>query len=633
MSYADLWMRCNICDKEVAIIMNIRTLIPILISLLLITLLEIALIQGFEFSNLPIDLSGYLPKFGLLFLVNTAIFLMALVLWRFGIRRLIKRPILGELNFRAKLIIAFSFMTLVPTVLLLFVSYNLNIESIERWADEKVALALRESVDLTNALEIFHTLPMADSAERIAFDPEIVELLANEKDVGERASVLALEEDYMVAIYNSVGNRIFSTMANQPPVKISNFLPPIEVLPDIPTTSDIDVGDEGLFLCAMPIFSESDEERLGAVVIGRMLPFNRSSIASIRKRVNSLRADIGAGQASYIRAIATKRPAQKAVILVLLLTSALIFFIAFWTSALISKGITNPINSLIAGTKQVASGNLNYTVDVDTKDEFAILANSFNRMTEDLKRSTEELKRAEKMAVWQEVAQKLAHEIKNPLTPIQLCAQRLQRRYQSNPEGFAEILSQCTQTIVDEVEGLRSLLDEFSKLAKMPAPQLRRIDVRKIILNAIELLGELSENITIKTEFASEIPTILADGDQIKRACFNIIKNAIESMSEQGGNLTIKTGRVCAAGALPSQPNQQEQVVIQFIDTGPGVPSEVLPKLFLPHFSTKKDGMGLGLAIVRKIVDDHRGEIHVDPSSSKGGTTFTIRLPVAETDS
>jgi len=599
--------------------MNIRTLISVLITLLLITLLEIALTQGFEFSNLPINLSGYLPKFGLLFLVNIAIFLMALVLWRFGIRRLIKRPLLAGLNFRAKLIIAFSFMTLVPTVLLLFVSYNLNIESIERWADEKVALALQEAVNLTNALPIFHTLPMADSAENIAFDPEIVELLGNENDVSARANALALEEDYIVAIYNSVGNRIFSTITNQPPLKISDFLQPIEMLPDIPTISDIDVGDESLFLCAMPVFSESLEERLGAVVIGRILPFNRSSIAAIRKRVNSLRADIGAGQASYIRAVTTRRPAQKTVILVLLLTASLIFFVAFWTSALISKGITNPINRLIAGTKQVAGGNLNYAVEVETKDEFAILANSFNRMTKDLKRSTEELKRAEKMAVWQEVAQKLAHEIKNPLTPIQLCAQRLQRRYQSNQENFSEVLSQCTQTIIDEVEGLRLLLDEFSKLAKMPAPQLSRVDVRKIIRNAIELFAELSENITIKTEFDSEIPPILADRDQIKRACFNIIKYAVESMAKEGGNLTIR--------AYYLEP--RKQVIIEFIDTGPGVSPEVLPKLFLPHFSTKKDGMGLGLAIVRKIVDDHGGEIYVDSPSSEGGTTFTIGLPVA----
>ncbi|HIE29545.1 TPA: HAMP domain-containing protein [Candidatus Poribacteria bacterium] len=615
--------------------MSIRTLIPTLITLLLITLLEIALIQGFEFSNLPINLSGYLPKFSLLFLVNVAIFLMAVVLWRFGIRHLIKKPLLAGLNFRTKLIIALSFMTLVPTVLLLFVSYNLNIESIERWADEKVALALREAVNLTNALEIFHTLPMADIAERIAFDPELIELLERKEDVSERGNALASEEDYIVAIYNSFGNRIFSTMSNQPPLKISDFLPPVEALPDIPTTSDIDVGDEGLFLCAMPISSpakpvlersegsgfstESDEERLGAVVIGRILPFNRSSIASIRKRVNSLRADIGAGQASYIRSVATKRPAQKAVILVLLLTSALIFCIAFWTSALISKSITNPIDRLIAGTEQVARGNLDYTVDVEGKDEFAFLANSFNRMTEDLKRSTEELRRAEKMAVWQEVAQKLAHEIKNPLTPIQLSAQRLQRRYHSNREGFSAILSQCTQTIVDEVEGLRRLLDEFSKLAKMPAPQLKRVDVRKGIQNAIELFGELSENITIKTEFEAEMPAILADDDQIKRSFFNIIKNAIESMAQQGGSLTIK--------AYYSR--LDKQVVIQFIDTGPGVSPEVLPKLFLPHFSTKKDGMGLGLAIVRKIIDDHGGEIYVDSPSSEEGTIFTIRLPVA----
>ncbi len=597
--------------------MKTRTLTTIIIALLLITLLEVALISGFEFSYLPFSFAGYLNKFILLFLVNGIIFAMLLVLWRWGIRRVIIQPLLAKLNFRTKLVIAFSFMTLLPTVLLLFVSYNLNVRSIERWADEKVARALKESVNLSNALEVFHILHMADSAEKLAFDAELVEALAREMDVSPRATALAEEEDYIVAIYDARGDKIFSTHPEQPPMQLSHFMPPVEeLLDDHPTTSDIDINDEGLFLCSMPIYSTSYEQRLGAVVVGRMLPFNRKSIALIRKQIGALKADIGAGHESYQRAAVTKRPAQKAVLIVLLLTAALIFLIAFWTSSMISTGITNPINKLVVGTQQIARGNLNYRVHVNTEDEFAVLADSFNQMTEDLKRSTEELKRAEKMAVWQEVARKLAHEIKNPLTPIQLCAQRLQRRYHNNPDGYAEILEQCTQTIVNEVEGLRHLLDEFAKLARMPPPQLSSVDARKVINYAVELYGELPSNITVTTEFFENLPLILADEEQIKRACFNIIKNAIESMMDDGGSLIIK--------ASPSE--SQEHVILQFIDTGPGVPPDIQEKLFLPHFSTKKDGMGLGLAIVRKIVDDHGGEIMVDKGEIKG-TIFTLRLP------
>ena len=337
-----------------------------------------------------------------------------------------------------------------------------------------------------------------------------------------------------------------------------------------------------------------------------------------REKIDELKIRVGEGQASYQHAAATRKPALKEMFIVLLLTSALILLIAFWATSMISRSITEPIQKLVRGTKQIAKGNLKYQVSVHTEDEFAILADAFNQMTEDLEHSTEELKRAEKLAAWREMAQKLAHEIKNPLTPIQLNAQRLQRRYHTNPEGYGELVDQLTEIIIDEVEGIRRLLDEFSRLARLPAPELKLTDVREIIEKAVELMGELPANTTINSDITTNLPPVYADEEQMKRAIFNIIKNAIESMMGEGGKLTIK--------AYPSK----EQVIIQFIDTGPGVPPEVQSKLFVPHFSTKKDGMGLGLAIVKKTIDAHGGEITVDTNPPAPGTTFTIQLPIAK---
>jgi len=595
------------------IVMNKRTLAAILITLFVITLFELALIQGFEIPHLPVNQS----VFFLLYIVNGAVFLSLWALWHFGIGYLIRRLPLTKLNLRAKLVLSFSFMTLVPTVLMLIVSYNLLAKSSENWANEKVALALQEADNLTKALEAFRTLLMTDSVEKISWDNELARTLSQGKDITERASTIAQSEDYLLAIYDAKGNRLFSE-SEYLPLHFSKYFPPIDKLPDEPMTFDTDVGGEGLYLCAQPIYSEDVTRRVGAVLIGQLTPFTRAEVKEIRENIDELKIRVGEGQASYQQAAATRKPALKEMLIVLLLTSALILLIAFWATSMISRSITEPIQRLVRGTKQIAKGNLNYRVSVHTEDEFSILASAFNQMTEDLKRSTEELKRAEKLAAWREIAQKLAHEIKNPLTPIQLNAQRLQRRYHTNPEGYGELVDQLTKIIIDEVEGIRRLLNEFSKLARLPAPELKPTDVHKIIEKATELMGELPANITINSDIVANLPLIYADEEQIKRAIFNIVKNAIESMMEKGGKLTIK--------AYPSK----EQVVIQFIDTGPGVPPEMQSKLFVPHFSTKKDGMGLGLAIVKKTIDAHGGDIAVDTNPPESGTTFTIRLPVAK---
>jgi len=592
--------------------MKKRTLAAILITLFVITLFELALIREFDFLHLPVDVS-----FFLLFIINGAAFSILWALWHFGIRHLARRLPLTKLNLRAKLVLSFSLMALVPTVLMLIVSYNLLEKSIENWANEKVALAFKDTDDLTKALEAFRTLLMTDSAEKISWDDELARALSEGIDITERASIIAESEDYLLAVYDAKGNRLFSESEHLP-LHFSKYFPPIAELPSDPLTFDTDVGGEGLYLCAKPVYSEDVTRRVGAILIGQLTPFTRAEVQEIREKIDELKARVGEGQASYQQAAATRKPALKEMLFVLLLTSGLILLIALWATSMISRSITEPIQKLVRGTKQIAKGNLKYRVSVHTEDEFALLADAFNQMTEDLEHSTEELKRAEKLAAWREIAQKLAHEIKNPLTPIQLNAQRLQRRYHTNPEGYGELVDQLTTIIIDEVEGIRSLLNEFSRLARLPAPELKPTDIRKVIEKAIELMGELPANIRIDADITANLPPIHLDEEQMKRAFFNIVKNAIESMMKEGGKLTIKAS------------SSKDQMIIQFIDTGPGVPPEIQSKLFVPHFSTKKDGMGLGLAIVKKTIDAHGGDITVDTNPPEPGTTFTIRLPTAK---
>ena len=292
-------------------------------------------------------------------------------------------------------------------------------------------------------------------------------------------------------------------------------------------------------------------------------------------------------------------------------------------SRILAKGINNPIQSIVKGTEEIVDGNLDYEVKVRSKDEFAVLARAFNQMVGDLRRRTEELKRAEKIAAWQEIAQKLAHEIKNPLTPIQLSAQRLHRRYHNNPGEYAELLEGCTQTIITAVEGLRHLLDEFSQLARLPAPELSSLKLDEVIEATIDIFGEFPRHIDVQVDVPSDLPSVIGDTEHLKRAFLNLIKNGFEAMDNMPeGSLTIR--------AFPS--TDKSKVHVHFTDTGKGIPPEVREKIFTPHVSTKRDGMGLGLAIVKKIMTDLGGDIHLEePKPGQSGTTFVLWLRATAT--
>jgi two-component system nitrogen regulation sensor histidine kinase NtrY len=221
---------------------------------------------------------------------------------------------------------------------------------------------------------------------------------------------------------------------------------------------------------------------------------------------------------------------------------------------------------------------------------------------------------AQRLAAWREVAQRIAHEIKNPLTPIQLSAQRLRRRLGGRLADDGGVLEECTGTIIGEVEGLRRLVDEFSRFARMPRLAPTPTDLRRLLEGVVALYGETHPAVTLPTELAADVPTLEADGDQLKRALLNLLDNAVEAGATE---VRLGTRWDRAAG----------RVEIVVADDGPGIAPEVRDKLFLPYFSTKTTGMGLGLPIVHQIVSDHGGHIRVEDNRPKG-SRFVIDLPV-----
>jgi two-component system, NtrC family, nitrogen regulation sensor histidine kinase NtrY len=223
--------------------------------------------------------------------------------------------------------------------------------------------------------------------------------------------------------------------------------------------------------------------------------------------------------------------------------------------------------------------------------------------------------RAQKVAAWREVARRLAHEIKNPLTPIQLSAERLRRKLTALDPPLVDLVQECTSTIIGEVESLKGLVDEFSQFARMPAPRAVPTDLASLINETLALYDGLFTAVHFERRFDPAVVDVRADPEQLKRVLINLIDNAIEAMNRQG-TIAIETAR--------DQPNGFVRIVVA--DDGPGIPEGEREKLFLPYYSTKGRGSGLGLAIVRRIVAEHGGSVDVADNVPRG-TRFTIELP------
>jgi nitrogen fixation/metabolism regulation signal transduction histidine kinase len=233
---------------------------------------------------------------------------------------------------------------------------------------------------------------------------------------------------------------------------------------------------------------------------------------------------------------------------------------------------------------------------------------------------TSEMLRAQRALAWQEVARRIAHEIKNPLTPIALSADRIARQLERGtaPEAIRRILEECSQTILREVESVRTLVDEFSQFSRFPAAQPVPADLNGIVENALAVFQDRLAGIRVRKELAAELPMVHVDPEQFKRVIVNLVDNAAEAMQDS----PVKDLLVATSAG------DADMVELVIADSGCGVSREDKEKLFLPYFSTKGRGTGLGLAIVNRILTDHNAAIRVE-DNLPSGARFLIDVPVA----
>jgi two-component system nitrogen regulation sensor histidine kinase NtrY len=347
-----------------------------------------------------------------------------------------------------------------------------------------------------------------------------------------------------------------------------------------------DRADEEVFH-AIPLRGiGKDRPLLGILLIGN----SRRSYVELKRRIRDAALLVGGG----------------GIVLAILLSS--------WASA----RVTRPVEQLARAAQDVASGNWNASVQVEGHDEVAQLAESFNRMTSELLAQKERLVQTERVAAWRELARRLAHELKNPLFPLQLTVENLIRAREQSPEMFEEIFRESSHTLLAEISNLKGIIGRFSEFSTMPQPQLQRVQVNEIVeavarLFQAQFQAKGREVIHCQMQLDRRLDPIAADPELLHRALSNLVLNAMDAMPN-GGTLTLRTRR------------DDGKVAIEVCDTGSGLTREECERIFTPYYTSKQHGTGLGLAIVQSVVSDHGGRISVQSEPGKG-TTFVIELP------
>jgi two-component system, NtrC family, nitrogen regulation sensor histidine kinase NtrY len=347
-----------------------------------------------------------------------------------------------------------------------------------------------------------------------------------------------------------------------------------------------DAADDEMFH-AIPLRGKvNSQPLLGILLIGN----SRRSYVELERRIRASALLVGGG----------------GIVLAILLSS--------WAAA----RVTRPVERLAHAAQEVAAGNWSARVAIEGNDELSQLADSFNRMTAELLNQKERLVQAERVAAWRELARRLAHELKNPLFPLQLTVENLLRARQNSPEEFDEVFRESSATLLAEISNLKVIIGRFSEFSKMPQPQLQPTDMNELLrgigqLFRAQLQAPERKPIECILDLDGSLRPVPADAELLHRALSNLVLNAMDAMPD-GGTLTLCTHQ------------KGDGTVIEIADTGSGLTPEECERIFTPYYTSKQHGTGLGLAIVQSVVSDHKGTINVHSEPGKG-TRFVIGLP------
>ncbi|MDP1916723.1 MAG: ATP-binding protein [Myxococcales bacterium] len=397
--------------------------------------------------------------------------------------------------------------------------------------------------------------------------------------------------------------------------------------PAIVTARAIDYGDRRVWAIGGVLLDEARAKSLARLTGARVeVHSNGRLVAAAGETPRApIRRAVGVGSVAEIRLafsgadlIATRSEVLRAFIVL----AALGFLLAIAAGFFISRRVTRPVEALTEAARQIALGTPGVKVpDASASGELKTLIATFNRMTDDLKTATDRLVASERIAAWQEVARRLAHEIKNPLTPIRMSLETLLAASQrgAGDERFMGIFKESANAMLEEVDRLKRIVDEFSQFARLPRPSLVAMNLSEAAQQVMSLYAP-HDGLRYVAEFEPGL-SVMGDRDQLTQILVNLVKNAEEAMAPQGGGtVSVRT--------FSSGPD----AVLEVSDTGPGIPAALKERLFEPYVTSKPQGTGLGLAIALRIAQEHEGRLGADDAATSGartatGAVFRLSLP------
>jgi two-component system, NtrC family, nitrogen regulation sensor histidine kinase NtrY len=715
-------------------------------ALLIPLALGIVLLFGVVFSQQAFNLKQLRPDsagqtLGLVAL-SALVFLLLVVLTFVLFRNLLKLyaerrlGVLGS-RFRTRMVVGALVLSFAPSLVMFMFSYGLMNRSIDKWFSSPVNALQQDSGHVAGLLSAYAGDNAFQEAREIAESPEVQRSF----ETASYSAVLhefrrhqhTLQGGFALAVRD--GDSVASWNAPRPWPILREALPDLQKLKAPP--------QKWIYSNTEYLLASAPSGRSGTIIVGLPLPSDFSSTL----------AQINQNQHDYETLSHEAKRIRGLYMLLLTMLTALVLFVATWSSLFIAKLVTRPVEALAVATREISLGHLGHRVEVSAADELGELVFSFNNMAGELESSrtkidqsaraltesnTEleqrrrhietileniptgvlsldpqrrvthsnvafgrmfwpnggapmigstlrevfndetasdlehllrradrmsvtaaqfeipmekeklnasvtvssvhhgkqrlgyvivfedysELLKAQREAAWREVARRVAHEIKNPLTPIALSAERIRKHLERGlvpDDASLKVIRGCAATITEAVQTVRSLVDEFSTLARFPAAQPRPADINEIVESTLAMFNGRLDGIHVEKQLDGHLPLAMADPEAIKRALANLIDNAAEAMQDS---------HVREIHITTSLLEGRDGLEIMIADTGHGINREVKEKLFLPYFSTKKRGTGLGLAIVRRIIDDHRGTIRVE-ENKPAGAKFLVELPLA----
>jgi nitrogen fixation/metabolism regulation signal transduction histidine kinase len=347
---------------------------------------------------------------------------------------------------------------------------------------------------------------------------------------------------------------------------------------------------------------------------------------------------IAAGLTYYNQLRLAKQATRRSALLTAVVVTLLALGVAAIAGQWVARGVSRPVENLVQGMQQLARGEP-VRVSPSGTDELRFLTEAFNRMAQELDATRRELGKAERLAAWQEMARRIAHEIRNPLTPIQFALHRLQRMADSGRPPAPEAIQDSVSAILEEIEGLKTLAAAFSEFARLPDPEPVALQPNELVRSVAELADGQGARITLA--LAEDLPEIEGDRKGLRRVLTNLLRNALDSGAEEIIVRTrtsdgLRSGERLGDGAQLGPGSVRSllgelHVVLSVEDTGPGVGADKLDKIFEPDYTTKPDGSGLGLAIVCRIVAQHGGALVVEPGDTRG-IRMHVHLPLSRPD-